>query len=117
MILIAAAQNGEKVYRIGEEGFTVPKVLSWTHPGYTAEARIAHIEGIVELSVEIDVEGCAENIRVTRSLDPGLDHSAVAAVQQWRFKPGEKNGKPVRVASKITVDFPVEVTPAVTAIE
>ena len=50
-------------------------------------------------------DGLAQNIQVTRSLDGGLDQSAIAAVQQWRFKPGEKNGTPVRVAAKIEINF------------
>jgi|SRR5579864_1312091 len=105
LMQIAAAQNGEKLYRIGEEGVTAPKVLSKTEPVYTAEARTAKIEGTVELSLEIDADGLAQDIQVLRSLDGGLDQSAVAAVQQWRFKPGEKSGKPVRVAAKIEVNF------------
>jgi protein TonB len=105
LIQIATAQNDEKVYRIGEEGVTPPAVLSKTEPAYTDEARNAKIEGTVELSLEIDTDGFAQNIEVIRSLDGGLDQSAVTAVQQWRFKPGEKNGKPVRVAAKIEVNF------------
>lgn len=105
LVQIAAAQTDKKVYRIGEEGVTPPMVLSRTEPVYTEEARNAKIEGTVVLSLEIDMDGLAQNIEVTRSLDGGLDQSAVAAVQQWRFKPGEKNGKPVRVAAKIEVNF------------
>jgi protein TonB len=105
LIQIAAAQNDEKVYRVGEVGVTPPTVLSRTEPVYTDEARDAKIEGTVLLSLEIDTDGLAQNIEVTRSLDGGLDQSAVTAVQQWRFKPGEKNGKPVRVTAKIEVNF------------
>jgi TonB family protein len=105
LIQIAVAQSDEKVYRIGEEGVTPPTVLSKTEPVYTDEARDAKIEGTVVLSLEIDMDGLAQNIEVTRSLDGGLDQSAVTAVQQWRFKPGEKNGKPVRVTAKIEVNF------------
>ncbi|HXA63697.1 MAG TPA: energy transducer TonB [Bryobacteraceae bacterium] len=105
LIQIAAAQTGEKIYRIGEEGVTPPKVLSKIEPVYTDEARNAKIEGTIELSVEIDADGLAQNIQVVRSLDEGLDQSAIAAIQQWRFKPGEKNGNPVRVAAHIEVNF------------
>jgi TonB family protein len=95
----------ETVYRIGDEGVTPPKVLSKTEPEYTAEARDAKIEGAVVLSLQIDADGLAQNIQIMRSLDSGLDQNAVAAIQQWRFEPGEKNGKPVRVAAKIEVNF------------
>lgn len=100
-----SAVGQEKIYRVGEEGVTPPKVLHKTEPAYTDEARNAKIEGVVELAVEIDTEGLAQNIQVLRSLDGGLDQSAVAAVGQWRFQPGRKNGQPVRVAAKIEVNF------------
>jgi outer membrane biosynthesis protein TonB len=35
----------------------------------------------------------------------GLDEQAIGAVMQWRFKPGTKDGKPVRVAAQVTVSF------------
>jgi TonB family protein len=105
LIQIAAAQTGEKIYRIGEEGVTPPKVVSKIEPVYTDEARNAKIEGTVELSVEVDADGLAQNIQVVRSLDEGLDQSAIAAIQQWRFKPSEKDGKPVRVVAHIEVNF------------
>jgi TonB family protein len=95
LIQIITAQNSDKIYHIGEKGVTPPRVLSKTEPVYTDEARSAKIEGAVELSVEIDTDGLTQNIRVVRSLDEGLDRSAVAAVRQWRFKPGGKGGTPV----------------------
>jgi protein TonB len=105
LVQIATAQNDEKVYRIGEEGVTPPMVLSKAEPVYTDEARDAKIEGTVVLSLEIDSDGLAQNIQVVRSLDGGLDQSAITAVQLWRFKPSEKNGKPVRVMAKIEITF------------
>lgn len=103
--LALSAVGQEKVYRVGEEGVTPPKVLYKTEPAYTEEARNAKIEGVVELAVEIDPDGLAQDIQVRKSLDGGLDQSAIAAIGQWRFQPGRKNGKPVRVAAKIEVNF------------
>jgi TonB family protein len=105
LVQIVAAQTTERIYHIGEQGVTPPRVLSKTGPAYTDEARNAKIEGVVVLSLEIDTDGLSQNIQVVKSLDGGLDQSAVAAVQQWRFKPGEKDGKPVWVAAKIEVNF------------
>lgn len=105
LALVESSVGQDKIYRVGEDGVTPPKVLHKTEPAYTEEARNAKIEGVVELAVEIDTSGLAQNIQVLRSLDGGLDQSAVAAVQQWRFQPGEKNGKPVRVAAKIEINF------------
>jgi TonB family protein len=35
----------------------------------------------------------------------GLDEMAIEAVRQWRFKPGQKNGKPVAVAATLEINF------------
>jgi TonB family protein len=42
---------------------------------------------------------------VIRSLGLGLDQKAIEAVQKWRFKPGQKDGKPVPVSANIEVNF------------
>jgi TonB family protein len=42
---------------------------------------------------------------IKHALDGRLDQSAVSAVQQWAFKPAQKNGKAVRVAAHIEVNF------------
>jgi TonB family protein len=50
-------------------------------------------------------EGRADNIKVLESLGLGLDDKAIEAIRQWKFKPGMKDGKPVRVAATIEINF------------
>jgi TonB family protein len=50
-------------------------------------------------------DGTAQIVSVVRSLGYGLDESAVAALQQWMFAPGMKDGQPVNVAINIEVNF------------
>ncbi len=57
------------------------------------------------LAVEVWEDGNAHNIRVLRGLGKGLDEKAVEAVEQWRFSPGKKDGRPVKVAARIDVSF------------
>jgi len=42
---------------------------------------------------------------VVRPLGLGLDEKAIEAVQQWKFKPGMKDGKPVPVQAQTEVTF------------
>jgi len=93
-----------KVYKIGD-GVNAPSVIRKVDPEYTPEAKADRIEGMVMLQVEIMIDGSAQNIRVKRSLDPGLDQNAVNAVSMWQFKPGMKDGQPVTVAATIEVNF------------
>ena len=73
----------------------LPQLLWKIEPEYSEEARKARFQGSVMLMLEVDPEGRPRNIRVVRSLGLGLDERAIAAVAQWRFKPGLLNGRPV----------------------
>jgi protein TonB len=84
---------------------TPPKVLYKVEPQYTEAAKTAKVSGSVLLSVVVDENGDAQDIQVARSLDEGLDQSAIDAVRQWRFSPATEDGKPVSVAAKIEVNF------------
>lgn len=94
----------DRVYRIGD-GIVGPKLLSKTEPEYTQEARDSKVQGMVVLYAEVSKTGKVENIKVVKGLDPGLDANAIAAVKQWKFEPGRKDGKPVRVAATIEMNF------------
>jgi TonB family protein len=93
-----------KIYKMSD-GVTQPRILYKQEPEYTPEAKDEKIEGTVTLQVVIATTGYAENIRVIRSLDPGLDANAIAAVSNWQFKPGMKDGQPVAVYATIEVTF------------
>jgi TonB family protein len=79
--------------------------LTKVEPEYSEEARKAKFQGVVVLYVEVDASGRATNMRVIHGLGLGLDEKAMEAVKQWRFRPGMKDGKPVRVAAQIEVSF------------
>jgi TonB family protein len=95
---------GGGVYRIGD-GVSAPSLLTKVEPEYSEEARKAKYQGVVVLYVEVDASGRAANMRVIHGLGLGLDEKAMEAVKQWRFRPGMKDGKPVRVAAQIEVSF------------
>ncbi len=92
------------VYRIGN-GVTAPVPLSRPDPGYSEEARVAKYQGTVVIATEVWPDGLAHNVLVTRSLGLGLDEKATDAISQWRFKPGTKDGQPVKVRATIEVNF------------
>jgi TonB family protein len=79
--------------------------LEKSEPKYTDEARAAKLEGTVGLTIVVGTDQRAHDIKITKSLDPGMDASAIASIKTWRFQPGTKNGKPVPVQAKIEVNF------------
>jgi len=94
----------DNVYHIGGE-VTQPKLLTKVEPRYSEEARIAKLQGNVQLSVVIQTDGTAQNVIVTRPLGLGLDEQAIEALAQWRFTPAMKNGVPVAAYATIEVNF------------
>jgi TonB family protein len=93
------------VFRGGIGGVTDPKLLVKVEPEYSDEARKAKYQGTVQLYVEVDASGRAQNIKVLHSLGLGLDEKAMDAVAKWKFRPGTKNGKAVTVMALIDVSF------------
>jgi TonB family protein len=101
---IAICQIPDDVLQIGP-GVDPPKLLAKTQPRYTDEARKAGAQGFVILEVVVDDKGRATNIKVLSPLGFGLDESAIKAVEKWKFAPGRKDGKPVKVLATIDVRF------------
>jgi protein TonB len=50
-------------------------------------------------------DGKPRDIHVSRTLGLGLDEKAIEAVNQWKFEPALKDGKPVAVAINVEVQF------------
>ena len=104
LLLLTSVSFAEKIYKIGP-GIVAPKVLEKSEPKYTDEARAAKLEGTVWLTIAVGTDGRAHDIKITKSLDRGLDGNAIKSIMTWRFQPGTKNGKPVPVLVKVEVNF------------
>jgi len=95
---------GGGVYKVGG-GISAPTAISAPDPNYTEEARRAKKQGTCILWLIVDSTGHPRDIRVARGLGFGLDSKAVEAVQQWRFQPALKDGRPVDVQISVEVEF------------
>jgi TonB family protein len=96
--------NPTSAYRIGD-GVTAPSLLEKIEPEYSEEARTAQLAGTVVVGGEVGPDGLAHNLRILRGLGLGLDQKAMEAIEQWRFKPGTKDGQPVDVLVTVEVNF------------
>lgn len=73
-----------------------PGVVSMNRGSYPAEARAAHHEGTVVLSVEVRPGGDVGKVEVrTSSGYSELDQAAVSAARGWLFTSALQDGKPV----------------------
>jgi TonB family protein len=88
-------------------GVTEPRLIAEVTPRYTSDALGRKVTGSVWLDLVVTHEGHIDQVRVTRSLDPGLDEAAIAAVHLWRFQPGRLGNTPVDVAITVVMDFSI----------
>lgn len=75
-------------------------------PEMTEEARRQRFSGVVLVQVIVDEKGLVRDALVVRGQPYGLSEQAVAAVQNWRFKPPvDRDGNPRKLQFVIEVSF------------
>ena len=84
-----------------------PEPVSQVPPTYPSELRKARIEGLVTLVFVLDESGRVEEPRVEKSSRPEFEKPALDAIRKWRFRPGMREGKPVRTYVRIPIRFRV----------
>lgn len=82
-----------------------PMTLDKAKPQYTAEARVAGLEGEVTLSFIIDCDGNVHDISVMQSIGLDLEQKAIDALKQWSFAPATLKAMPVAAAITVIVPF------------
>ena len=97
--LIIAPLLGQSSPQIKE-----PVLIKAVDPAYPEVARQARLEGIVVLEFTIGVDGRVSDVKVIKS-KPLLDEAAVEAVKQWRYKPGQIDGKPASFTATTSITF------------
>ncbi len=74
-------------------------------PVYSDEARRLHIEGEVQIEMVFEASGSLEIVRVVRGLGHGLDEAALAAARAIRFRPAQRDGRPVDSTAIVHIAF------------
>jgi len=79
-------------------------LIHQVRPVYPPDAKTARIEGTVVLQATIGKDGAIDHL-VVKEGPKELQHSAMDAVKQWRYKPYLLNGDPVEVETTINVTY------------
>ena len=82
----------------------VKKPTKVVTPTYPESAKLAGIQGSVVLDILIGKGGEVENAKAI-SGPKELWSAAADAVKQWRWEPVLLNEKPIRLRTKVTVNF------------
>jgi TonB family protein len=92
---------GPEEVRVVGRHVTAPKVVSQVQPAKAGRQGTVVLTGVIAADGHV----CG-NWHVRRSLGMDSDQSAVAAINQWVFKPALEEGeKPVPVTTTIEVNF------------
>jgi TonB family protein len=90
----------------GKNGYGIPGCVKCRQPEFTPEALKHKAGGTVELVLEINADGQAENIRVVRGLFFGLNNASVEGVKNWIFRPATgPDGKPTAIQQTVEISY------------
>jgi protein TonB len=85
-----------------------PVPIKTPPPEYPSELKRTGASGVVAVNIVIDEKGVVENATVAKSSNPGFEAPAIAAMKKWTFKPGKKDGVPVKVRVTIPLRFDLD---------
>lgn len=82
-----------------------PRAIYQPGPSLTPALR-KKAPGTVNIIFIVDQRGRVESPMVQSSTLPDFEAPALAAVKQWRFEPGKRNGEPVKFRMRVPITFP-----------
>jgi TonB family protein len=91
-------------FRVNSE-VTAPRVQSSPDAEFSESARRDKYQDEIELRLTVAENGQVRDVCVSQSLGEGLDEQSVAAIRNWKFEPGTREGKPVPVWISVTTNF------------
>lgn len=74
-------------------------------PAIPEDCRDVGIQGIVKTEFHVGEAGNVTMVQVLEPLHPELDAAVVAALQQWKYNPQPKDGRPAPALYHVDVDF------------
>lgn len=90
---------------VASAGLAAPVFYQRLKPSYTTEAALAEVAATVDLKVVFGADGKVGDIELTRWAGFGLDEAAINTARSLRFKPAERNGRPLSVRALVRYNF------------
>lgn len=84
-----------------------PVPIAQIAPQHPRDLLKAKVEGQVVLLFIVDEQGKVEDPRVETSSRPEFEKPAMDAVRKWKFKPGTKEGAPVKTYIRQPIRFSI----------
>lgn len=84
-----------------------PVPTSQVAPAHPRALLKAKVDGLVVLLFVVREDGRIDEPRVESSSHPDFEKPALDAVKKWKFKPGQKDGKPVATYIRQPIRFTI----------
>jgi TonB family protein len=91
----------------GGADLSAPEAITKVDPAYPQDLMHDRVEGTVILYAVIHADGSVGDVKVLEGFDDRLNENARKALEQWRFRPGTKDGMPVDIEAVVRVPFRV----------
>jgi protein TonB len=96
----------ERDERMGEAPvIRLPVPLRKVDPKYVPSAVADRVEGRVQFSGIVRMDGRIDELRLVKGVDERLDSSAADALLKWEFEPAHKNGTPIEMDLVVEIPF------------
>jgi TonB family protein len=82
-----------------------PVPITQINPIYPEKALKDRVRGLVILRVLVAEDGMPVRVSVDKAAREDLTRAAIDAVEQWRFQPARKDGRPVRTFAILRFPF------------
>ena len=102
----AVAAKPQGTVHLGSTGNMASNLMYSPEPEYPADAIAAGVQGEVTVRAIVGPNGNVIEARVV-SGPPLLRDAALQAVQRWRYRPYEQEGRPITVATTAILDFQI----------
>ncbi len=104
---VGSGKGSQDVFQMSELD-QKPRILYQPGPMLSPKVRqrLRRTSGKVYIIFMVDERGRVVNPIVQHSTDPLFEQPALAALKQWKFEPGKRNGEPVRFRMRVPIVFP-----------
>lgn len=82
-----------------------PEPVVQVAPTFPFNLKRDSIEGRVVVEFVVDTEGRVLGTAAVESSHPGFEEAAVTGVGRWKFRPGQRNGRPVNTRMRVPILF------------
>lgn len=99
---LGRGQADETIYTKVDEN---PVPIKTPPPRYPDTLKRERVSGVVAVSIVINEKGQIINSSISKSSHSEFEKPALDAVKTWKFKPGKKDGNPVKVRVTVPLRF------------